>query len=113
MKGFVKDIEKIAGKNNDFRRVLYSPPNHRWHQGGPGDDVIVIVNLTHSAYENYQLGFPSAMKKNRMPQDLNIVQRDGFFAEVVFLLVKPPTQILHAVEMADGPSAVNGRNSWE
>ena len=32
---------------------------HRWHQGGPGDDVIVVVNLSHLAHENYQLGFPS------------------------------------------------------
>lgn len=33
---------------------------HRWHQGGAGDDVIVVVNLSHSAHTNYQLGFPSA-----------------------------------------------------
>ena len=31
---------------------------HRWHQGGPGDDVLVIVNLSHQACGNYQLGFP-------------------------------------------------------
>ena len=33
---------------------------HRWHQGGPGDDVVVVVNLSHLAHENYQIGFPSA-----------------------------------------------------
>jgi 1,4-alpha-glucan branching enzyme len=32
---------------------------HRWHQGGPGDDVLVVVNLSHRAHENYTLGFPS------------------------------------------------------
>ncbi len=32
---------------------------HRWHQGGPGDDVVVVVNLSHRAHENYELGFPS------------------------------------------------------
>ena len=32
---------------------------HRWHQGGPGDDVVVVVNLSHLAHENYKLGFPS------------------------------------------------------
>jgi 1,4-alpha-glucan branching enzyme len=32
---------------------------HRWHQGGPGDDVVVVVNLSHQAHENYQLGFPA------------------------------------------------------
>lgn len=33
---------------------------HRWHQGGPGDDVIVIVNLSHNSrrIEAYQIGFP-------------------------------------------------------
>ncbi len=32
---------------------------HRWHQGGPGDDVVVVVNLSHLAHENYTLGFPA------------------------------------------------------
>jgi len=32
---------------------------HRLHQGGPGDDVGVVVNLSHLAHENYKLGFPS------------------------------------------------------
>ncbi len=31
---------------------------HRWHQGGPGEDVVVVVNLSHVAHENYKLGFP-------------------------------------------------------
>lgn len=33
---------------------------HRWHQRGPGDDVVVVVNFSHLAHENYLLGFPSA-----------------------------------------------------
>lgn len=32
---------------------------HRWHQRGPGDDVIVIVNLSHMPHTNYRLGFPA------------------------------------------------------
>lgn len=32
---------------------------HRWHQGGPGDDVVVVVNLSHQTHGNYQLGFPA------------------------------------------------------
>jgi 1,4-alpha-glucan branching enzyme len=32
---------------------------HRWHQGGPGDDVVVVVNLSHLAHEDYKLGFPA------------------------------------------------------
>jgi 1,4-alpha-glucan branching enzyme len=32
---------------------------HRWHQGGPGDDVVVVLNLSHLPHINYKLGFPS------------------------------------------------------
>jgi 1,4-alpha-glucan branching enzyme len=32
---------------------------HRWHQSGPGDDVVVVVNLSHVAHENYNLAFPA------------------------------------------------------
>ena len=45
---------------------------HRWHQGGPGDDVIVVVNLSHLAHENYKLGFPSpGTWRLRMNSDWN------------------------------------------
>ena len=33
---------------------------HRWHQGGPGDDVVVVVNLSQDARTDYQLGLPQA-----------------------------------------------------
>jgi 1,4-alpha-glucan branching enzyme len=32
---------------------------HRWHQTGPGDDVVVVVNLSHNAQMDYRLGFPA------------------------------------------------------
>ena len=32
---------------------------HRWHQGGLGDDVVVVMNLSHRPHENYKFGFPS------------------------------------------------------
>ncbi len=32
---------------------------HRWHQGGLGDDVLVVVNLSREVHANYTLGFPS------------------------------------------------------
>lgn len=45
---------------------------HRWHQGGPGDDVVVVVNLSHNAHENYQLGFPApGIWRLRMNSDWN------------------------------------------
>lgn len=45
---------------------------HRWHQGGPGDDVVVVVNLSHLAHENYKLGFPSpGTWRTRLNSDWN------------------------------------------
>lgn len=80
---------------------------HRWHQGGPGDDVVVVVNLSHLAHENYELGFPSpgtwrlrlnsdwngyssafanqacsdvvaGTEQGDKPDDANDIERDGF-----------------------------------
>jgi len=31
---------------------------HRWEQGGPGDDVIVVLNFANRSYDSYHLGFP-------------------------------------------------------
>ncbi len=31
---------------------------HRWDQGGPGDDVVVVVNLKNRVYPSYNIGFP-------------------------------------------------------
>jgi 1,4-alpha-glucan branching enzyme len=33
---------------------------HRWRDGGPGDDVVVILNLRNRAYSSYTVGFPRA-----------------------------------------------------
>ncbi len=45
---------------------------HRWHQGGPGDDVVVVVNLSHLAHDNYKLGFPSpGLWRLRLNSDWN------------------------------------------
>ena len=32
---------------------------HRWDHGGPGDDVIVVVNLSGNTYDCYSVGFPT------------------------------------------------------
>ena len=32
---------------------------HRWHDGGQGDDVIVVANFLDAAQEDYVLGFPA------------------------------------------------------
>lgn len=31
---------------------------HRWHEGGPGDDVVVVVNLSNDKRDNIDLTFP-------------------------------------------------------
>jgi len=33
---------------------------HRWENGGPGDDVLVVANFANRAYDRYWLGFPRA-----------------------------------------------------
>jgi 1,4-alpha-glucan branching enzyme len=32
---------------------------HRWHDGGPGDDVLVVANFLGAAQDGYVLGFPA------------------------------------------------------
>jgi 1,4-alpha-glucan branching enzyme len=31
---------------------------HRWDRGGPGDDVLVIINFGDKAHDNYEIGLP-------------------------------------------------------
>lgn len=31
---------------------------HRWDMGGPGDDVVVVANLTNRRWDSYNVGFP-------------------------------------------------------
>ena len=31
---------------------------HRWQNGGPGDDVIIVLNFKNAGYTNYTIGFP-------------------------------------------------------
>jgi 1,4-alpha-glucan branching enzyme len=33
---------------------------HRWDQGGPRDDVVVVANLANRGYDSYRIGFPRA-----------------------------------------------------
>lgn len=40
--------------NNEDKVIAF----HRWENGGPGDDVIVVVNMVNRAYDSYTIGFP-------------------------------------------------------
>jgi 1,4-alpha-glucan branching enzyme len=42
---------------DDERKVLAF---HRWDQGGPTDDVVVVVNFLHEQQDGYLIGFPAA-----------------------------------------------------
>lgn len=40
---------------NDSDKVIAF---HRWDNGGPGDDVVVVVNMAGRSYNSYSIGFP-------------------------------------------------------
>jgi len=45
---------------------------HRWDRGGPGDDVLVVVNLANQSYDSYTIGFPrDGLWKVRFNSDWN------------------------------------------
>ncbi len=42
--------------NNEDKLMAF----HRWENGGPGDDVVVVANFANRSYDSYSLGFPRA-----------------------------------------------------
>ena len=40
--------------NNSDKVIAF----HRWDQGGPGDSVIVVLNMANTTYDHYTIGFP-------------------------------------------------------
>ncbi|KAK3617120.1 hypothetical protein LTR56_025496 [Elasticomyces elasticus] len=58
-----KNTRGLTGQNlnvfhtNRAGRVL---AYHRWMDGGPGDDVIIVTNFSQNAYNSYTIGFPRA-----------------------------------------------------
>ena len=42
---------------NDKNKVIAF---HRWNNGGPRDDVIIVVNMTNHTFEGYKIGFSRA-----------------------------------------------------
>ncbi len=52
--------------NNTAKVVAF----HRWQNGGPGDDVIVMANFSNNAFTNYRIGLPrSGTWKLRLNSD--------------------------------------------
>jgi 1,4-alpha-glucan branching enzyme len=59
---------------NDTDKVLAF---HRWENGGPRDDVIVVVNLANRSYASYRIGFPrSGAWRVRFNSDWNGYSQD-------------------------------------
>ncbi|MEZ6047394.1 MAG: alpha-amylase family glycosyl hydrolase [Planctomycetaceae bacterium] len=40
---------------NEIEKVIAF---HRWYEGGPGDDVVVIMNFANKNWDNYEIGLP-------------------------------------------------------
>ena len=40
---------------NDYDKVI---AYHRYDQGGPGDDVVILANFANRAYDSYEIGLP-------------------------------------------------------
>lgn len=47
---------EIYHMNHDQKVIAF----HRWHDGGPGDSTVVVVNMSNQTLTDYQVGFPAA-----------------------------------------------------
>ena len=62
-RNFDNNTRGLRGSNTQI--IWADPPTgviafRRFDQGGPGDDVIVVANLTNNVYPSYNIGFPAA-----------------------------------------------------
>jgi 1,4-alpha-glucan branching enzyme len=59
---------KTAGLSGQSRNVFHLDDGnktlayHRWSTGGPGDDVVVVVNLSNQPIPSLNIGFPRGGK---------------------------------------------------
>jgi 1,4-alpha-glucan branching enzyme len=53
-RGLLGNSINIIHMNEAAKVLAY----HRWDQGGPGDDVMVIFNFSNQAITDYSMGFP-------------------------------------------------------
>ncbi|MDN6020848.1 MAG: alpha amylase C-terminal domain-containing protein [Acidipropionibacterium jensenii] len=56
--GFTKGLcgQHVATLHNNNDTKVYA--FHRWYDGGPGDDVVVAVNLSNTSWGEYTIGMP-------------------------------------------------------
>jgi 1,4-alpha-glucan branching enzyme len=53
-KGLISQFFNVLHLNEGDKVVAY----HRWDKGGPGDDVLVVINFANKAQNDYILSFP-------------------------------------------------------
>jgi 1,4-alpha-glucan branching enzyme len=53
-RGLQGQFVNVHHVHNDNKIVAF----HRWNNGGPGDDVIVVLNFGDRSYGSYTIGFP-------------------------------------------------------
>ena len=52
--GLLGQSVNVLHLNDDAKVLAY----HRWNQGGPHDDTIVIINFANKTFDDYRLDFP-------------------------------------------------------
>jgi 1,4-alpha-glucan branching enzyme len=54
-RGLSGQFTRVSHLNEERKMLAF----HRWDQGGPGDDVLVVANFSNQQYREYTLGFPA------------------------------------------------------
>ncbi|QDU79630.1 1,4-alpha-glucan branching enzyme GlgB [Polystyrenella longa] len=53
-KGLTGQNIKVHHVNDEDKVIAY----HRWYDGGPGDDVVVVMNFANRTWDHYEIGVP-------------------------------------------------------
>jgi 1,4-alpha-glucan branching enzyme len=76
-KGFTRGLtgQHVQARHvNDANNVIAF---HRWENGGPGDDTMIVANFTNQPKQNYQIGFPAeGLWKLRLNSDAKVYSND-------------------------------------
>lgn len=55
-RGLLAQNVRVHHVDEDAKAVGF----HRWNQGGPGDDVLIVLNMASQTLQDYRIGFPHA-----------------------------------------------------
>ena len=53
-KGLISQWFNVLHLNDNDKVMAY----HRWDEGGPGDDVVVVFNFANTIHQDYVINFP-------------------------------------------------------